>query len=176
MQKNQAAEERNRSVFINISVVVVFVSLMLGFIVYFEEGRPNLKLVTLQTVAESFSISVNNAHWQWQGDGRPAIVILSTFAPRLDDQHTLVETDKHPVFMNNEGWPKAEFTAKGCGQIWNMVLNIPLEIDGFRVIAEFYDGVKLSGSNLDSRCRYRLSTGPYFEYKVFTGEVLRVQG
>ena len=175
MQKSKTGDEPNRSVFIKISVVVVFVSLMLGFIVYFEQGRPNLRLITLQTMAQSFASSVNNAHWQWQREGRPAIVMLSTFTPRLDDPKTLVETYKHPIFMSDVGWPKAESTAKGCEQIWNMVLNTPLEIEGFRVIGEFYDGVKLSGNNLDSRCRYRLSTGPYFEYKVFTGEVLKVQ-
>ncbi|KXI30107.1 hypothetical protein [Paraglaciecola hydrolytica] len=176
MQKNQAAEERNRLVFINVTVVVIFVSLMLSFIVYFEQGRPNLKRLTLENLAESFATSVNNAHWQWQREGRPPIVILSTYAPRLDDQKTLVETDKRPVFMASNGWPKAEPTGKGCEQIWNMVLNLPMEIEGFRVIAEYYDGVKLSGNAQDSRCRFRLSTGPYFEFKVASGEVLRVQG
>ena len=176
MQKNQAAEERSRSVFINITVVLVFVSLMLGFILHFEQSRPDVRRITLEQLAKSFATSVTNAHWQWQSEGRPPIVILSTFAPRLDDELSLVETNKRPVFMNERGWPKAEPTSQGCEQIWNMVLNTPLEIEGFKVFSEFYDGEKLTNNVQDSRCRYRLSSGPYFEYKVFSGEVLSVQG
>ncbi|MDP5031381.1 hypothetical protein [Paraglaciecola sp.] len=173
MQKNQASEERNRSVFFNVSVVFVFVALMVIFIVYFYVTAPNIKRVNLDNLANSFTTSVNSAHWQWQAQGRPEIIIMSTFAPRLDDEKTLVEVDKHPVFMNAQGWPKAEFTGQGCEEIWSMVLNTSLQSEGFRVIAEFYDGVKLSGDTLQSRCRYRLSTGQYFEYKVFTGEVIK---
>ena len=52
---------------------------------------------------------------------------------------------------------------------------MPMDIDGFKVFAEYYDGLKLSNNALDSVCRYRLSTGPYFEYKVFSGQVLKVK-
>ena len=173
MQKNQASEERNRSVFFNLSVIVIFVALMLSFILYFYKTSPSIKRVNLDNLANSFATSVNSAHWQWQAQGRPEIIIMSTFAPRLDDEKTLVEVDKHPVFMSANGWPKAAQSGKGCEDIWNMVLNIPLDSDGFRVIAEFYDGVRLSGDVEQSRCRYRLSSGSYFEYKVFTGEVIK---
>lgn len=176
MQKNQASEERNRSVFLNVTVVLVFVGLMLSFIVYFNESRPNMRRIGLETLAESFRESVNNAHWQWQAEGRPEIVVLSMFSPRLDDNKTLVETDQRPIFVNQDGWPKADPTSKGCERIWNMVLNIPMEIQGFKVIAEYYDGLKLAESKMASVCRYRLSTGPYFEYKVNTGEVINVVG
>jgi hypothetical protein len=76
--------------------------------------------------------------------------------------------------MSHLGWPKAEPTSQGCAEIWNMVLNIPMDIDGFKVFAEYYDGLKLSNNALDSICRYRLSTGRYFDYKVFSGLVLQV--
>ena len=68
MKKNQAADERNRSLFINITVVVVFVSLMLAFIVYLNDGSTNLRRIALENLAEQFSTSVSNSHWQWQGD------------------------------------------------------------------------------------------------------------
>ena len=175
MQKNQAAEERNRSVFFNVTVVVLFVVLMVSFIVYFNQNAPNLRRVTFENLAKSFASSVHNVHWQWQAEGRPEIILLSVFAPRLDDQNSVVETEKRPVFLNELGWPKADGSRLGCEQIWDSILNMPMEIEGFRVLAEYYDGTKLSGKYTDSRCRYRLSTGPYFEYKVFTGEVLAVQ-
>lgn len=175
MKINQAADERSRSLFVNITVVVVFVSLMLGFIVYLNDGSSNIRRVALENLAEQFSTSVSNSHWQWQGEGRPQIVMLITYANKLGENNTLVEKDRKPIFMSHLGWPKAEPTSKGCAEIWDMVLNIPMDIDGFKVFAEYYDGLKLTNNALDSVCRYRLSTGPYFEYKVFSGQVLKVK-
>lgn len=175
MKRNQASEEQSRSLFINITVVVVFASLMLGFIIYLNDGSTNLRKVALENLAERFSTSVSNAHWQWQGEGRPQIVMLVSYANKLGENDTLVETARKPIFMSHLGWPKSEPTSKGCAEIWDMVLDIPLDIDGFKIIAEYYDGVKLTDNPLDSVCRYRLSTGPYFEYKVFSGQVMKVK-
>ena len=175
MLKSQATQERNRSLLINLTVVVVFVSLMLGFILFLNDGSTNVRRLALENLAEQFSTSVSNAHWQWQGEGRPEIVMLVSYANKLGDDKTLVETGRKPVFMNHLGWPKAEPSAKGCSEIWNMVLNIPMEVNGFKVIGEYYDGTKLTDNPLDSTCRYRLSTGPYFEYKVHSGQVLKVK-
>ena len=175
MQRNQAADERNRSLFINISVVVVFVSLMLGFILYLNDGTTNLRRLALENLAEQFSTSVSNSHWQWQGEGRPQIVMLITYSSKIGENNTLVEKDRKPIFMSHLGWPKAEPTSEGCAEIWKMVLNMPMDIDGFKIFAEYYDGLKLTNNALDSVCRYRLSTGPYFEYKVFSGQVLKVK-
>jgi hypothetical protein len=174
MKRNQASDEQNRSLFINITVVVVFVTLMLGFILYLNDGSTNLRKLALENLAEQFSTSVSNAHWQWQGEGRPQIVMLITYANKLGTDNKLVETDRKPIFMTHLGWPKSESTSKGCADIWDMVLNIPMDIEGFKVFAEYYDGEKLTGNAVDSVCRYRLSTGPYFEYKVYSGQVLKV--
>ncbi|MBU3005066.1 hypothetical protein [Paraglaciecola arctica] len=175
MDKNQAADERNRSLFINITVVVVFISLMLGFMIHLNNGSTNLRRLALENLAEQFSTSVSNAHWQWQGEGRPEIVLLITYANKLGENETLIETDRKPIFMSHLGWPKAEPTSEGCANIWKMLLNMPMNIDGFKIFAEYYDGIKLNDNPLDSVCRYRLSTGPYFEYKVFSGQVLKVK-
>jgi hypothetical protein len=174
MKRNQATDQRSRSIYINITVVMVFVGLMVAFIVYLNDGSTNLKRIALESLAEQFSTSVSNSHWQWQGEGRPQIVMLITYADKLGENNTLVETAKRPIFMSHLGWPKAEPTSEGCADIWNMMLNIPMDIDGFKVFAEYYDGLKLANP-LDSVCRYRLSTGPYFEYKVFSGQVLKVK-
>ena len=175
MKRDQAANEHSRSLFINITVVVVFVSLMLGFILYLNESSGNLRRLALENLADQFSTSVSNSHWQWQGEGRPQIVILITYANKLGDNNTLVETGRKPIFMSHRGWPKAELTSEGCSKIWNMMLNMPMNIDGFKIFAEYYDGLKLSNNVLDSVCRYRLSTGPFFEYNVFLGQVLKVR-
>jgi hypothetical protein len=175
MKKYQAAYERNLSLFINIIVVMVFVSLIVGFIVYLKDGSTNLRRLTLENFAEQFSTSVSNSHWQWQGEGRPQIVMFITYANTLSENNTLEETDRKPIFMSHLGWPKAEPTSQGCADIWNMLLNIPLHIDGFKIFAEYYDGLKLTNNAQDSVCRYRLSTGPYFEYKVLLGQVSQVR-
>lgn len=173
MKRNQAADERSRSLFLNITVVMVFVALMVRFIVYLNDGSSNLKRIALDNLAEQFSSSVSHSHWQWQSEGRPQIVMSSTYANTLGKNNTLIETQSRPVSMSHLGWPKAEPTSEGCSDIWNMVLNIPMDIEGFKILAEYYDGIKLTSNALDSVCRYRLSTGPYFEYKVFSGDVLR---
>ena len=175
MKIKQAADERSRSLFINITVLVVFISLMLGIIVHLNDGSTNLKRLALGNLAEQFSTSVSNSHWKWQGEGRPQIVMLITYANKLGENNTLIETERKPIFMSHLGWPKAEPTSEGCADIWNMVLNIPMDKDGFKVFAEYYDGLQLTNNALDSVCRYRLSTGPYFEYKVFSGQVLKVK-
>ena len=148
---------------------------MLSFILYLNDSSTNLRRIALENLAEQFSTSVSNSHWQWQGEGRPQIVMLITYANKLGENKNLVETGRKPIFMSRLGWPKAEPTSQGCANIWNMVLNMPMEIEGFKVFAEYYDGLKLSNNALDSVCRYRLSTGPYFEYKVFSGQVLKVK-
>lgn len=175
MNKLEAANERSRSLFVNITVVVVFVSLMLGFILYLNEGSTNIKRVALENLAEQFATSVSNSHWQWQGEGRPQIVMSITYVNKINDAKTLVEKDRKPIFMSRKGWPKSEATSEGCAKIWDMVLNLPMDIEGFKVFAEYYDGEKLSDNEQDSICRYRLSTGPYFDYKVFLGQVSKVK-
>ena len=76
--------------------------------------------------------------------------------------------------MTHLGWPRLEPTSKGCAVLWQEILDLDLEVEGFKMYAEFFDGVQLSNNALASICRYRLSTGPYFEYKVYTGQVSKI--
>lgn len=173
--KREATEERNRSLFINIIVVMIFVGLMLAFIGHLNGNSTDVKRLSLEKLAEGFNTSVHNAHWQWQAEGRPQIVMLVSYANKLGTDKKLVATKRRPIFMSHQGWPKSSSDAKGCEKIWDMVLDAPMEIEGFKVIAEYYDGEKLTGDSLDSECRYRLSSGPYFEYKLNLGQVLKVK-
>lgn len=165
MQKNQASEERSRSVFINLVVVVVFVSLMLAFILYFNKSSPDLKRLALQGFAEQLAKSTLNAHWQWQNEGRPSRIMQIQY----DAQRK--EIDRRAVDMSHIGWPTVEPTSVGCATFWDKVLNSPLEIKGFKLYAEYYDGMLLSNNAQASICRFRLSTGPYFDYTVYRGQV-----
>ena len=175
MNNHQVTSERSRSLFVNITVVITFISLMLGFVLYLNDDTTNIRRLALENLAEQFSISVSNAHWQWQGEGRPQIVMLVTYARKLGDNNTLVEKSRKPISMSQQGWSEAEPTSEGCSNIWDMVLSMPMNINGYEVFAEYYDGLNLNNNALDSVCRYRLSTGPYFEYKVLLGQVLKVR-
>jgi hypothetical protein len=155
----------SRSIFVNLTVVAVFTALMVGFIMYFYENEPDVKRVALATLADQFSSSATNAHWQWQAEGRPELILLVHY--NIKGQ----ETDRRPISMSKQGWPLMEQTSEGCGKLWEMVLNMPLSISGFRVYPEYYDGMQLSGKEEDAKCRFRLSTGPYFEYMVYSGQV-----
>ena len=168
MRRNEASDERERSLFSNLVVVVLFTSLILGFIVYFNDSSPSIRKVALQTLVEQFTKSTLNAHWQWQKEGRPSSILLVNY----DAQGN--ETGRHPLNMSHLGWPRLAPTSKGCADLWRDVLNKDLEVEGFKMYAEFYDGVQISDNALASICRYRLSTGPYFEYKVYTGQVSKV--
>ena len=165
MEKKQTRAEGSRSIFVNLTVVAVFTALMVGFIMYFYQSEPDMKRVALATLADQFASSATNAHWQWQAEGRPELIMLVHYDIKGQ------ETDRRPISMSKQGWPQMEPTSKGCGVLWEMILNMPLAISGFKVYPEYYDGVQLSGDAADSMCRFRLSTGPYFEYMIYTGRV-----
>lgn len=169
MQKNQASEERTRSVFINLVVVIVFVSLMLAFILYFNKSTPDIKRMALQGFAEQLAKSTLNAHWQWQNEGRPGRIMQLQYDVRGN------EIDRRALDMSHLGWPKVEHSSLGCATLWEKVLNSPMEIKGFKIYAEFYDGIQLSNNALASICRFRLSTGPYFDYGVHRGHVSKLK-
>lgn len=174
MDRNQSAQESTRTLFINILILVVFVGLLTSFIFYFNKNEPDLKRVAMETLAEQFTKSVNNAHWQWQAEGRPSLVMVIEYEPRLGNNQDLIEKDRRPITMSHLGWPRVEPTSEGCGKLWGMVLDVRLEVEGFKVYPEYFDGVELSGNALDAKCRFRMSVGPQFEYNIYTGQVSKV--
>lgn len=175
MDRHESAQEGTLSLLHKVIILIVFVTVMTSFIFYFNQNTPDYKRAAMQNLAEQFSTSVTNAHWQWQAEGRPQIVMLVHYEPRLGDENTLVEKDRRPIVMSHLGWPRSEPTSEGCAKLWQMVLSMPLEVEGFKVYAEYFDGVDLSDNALDAKCRFRLSVGPYFEYLVYTGQVSKVE-
>jgi hypothetical protein len=163
------------TLFSKILVLFVFIGLMTGFIYYFNESEPDIKYVAMENLQKRFAQSVTNSHWQWQAEGRPQMIILIHYEPRLDDQDQLVEKDRRPVAMGLNGYPKAEHSSEGCAKIWQMILNMPLEINGFKVFAEFFEDSDPSDRVSDAKCRFRLSVGPSFDYHLETGLVSPIE-
>lgn len=174
MDKRVVNQESNQSLVKKLLILVVFVLIIVGFIVYLNDTAPDTKRMIMQERATQFAKSVTNAHWQWQAEGRPQIVMLIHYEQSRDDPNKLVENDRRPIVMGHIGWPKAEPTSEGCAKLWQMILNEPLEVGGFRVFAEYFSDPDKADGEQDSRCRYRLSVGPEFEYRVQTGSVSEV--
>ncbi|NVK54264.1 MAG: hypothetical protein HWE26_01510 [Alteromonadaceae bacterium] len=150
---------------INLLVVVVFVALMGAGIWYVYESEPDIEAEMMQNYAQQFTSSATNAHWQWQAQGRPEMIMLVHYNEEGK------EVGRRPVRMAHFGWPKVEPSSASCLQLWEQLLNIPSRVDGFRVLADYYDSDSDEADSLSTRCRYRVSTGPYFDYFIYTGEV-----
>jgi hypothetical protein len=154
-----------RKLFLNVIVVTLFVGLLGVFAYSMYESGPNIEKVALRKLQERFSTSVNNAHWQWQAEGRPTRILLIHY----DELQR--ETSRKPIEMSHLGWPKAEPNRDGCEKLWEGILDIPLTVNTWKVRAEFYDGEKISDNALDSFCRYQMSLGHGFEYSIYKGKV-----
>ncbi|MDN4501936.1 hypothetical protein QX776_05960 [Alteromonadaceae bacterium BrNp21-10] len=166
MSGQQVSEHRFRSIFVNIIIVLTVLVLMATAISMVYHSEPDIKKLALRNLADGFSKSVINAHWQWRAEGRPIRILQIQYDVEGN------ERNRTAIPMSHLGWPLVTPTKQGCEKLWGAVLDIPMEVNRFQVRADFYDGVKNSDNALDSRCRFSLSTGPYFEYKVYTGEVL----
>lgn len=169
VDKQAGSESRQRNMFSNIVIVTLFVGLMTSAIVYFNSSSPNVQREIMQNLATQFERSATNAHWQWQAEGRPPMIMLVQY----DNQGK--ETGRRPVRMAANGWPTVESQAISCESLWENLLFIPSQVDGFRVIAEYYqiraDQDADSDSEFIGYCRYRVSTGPHFDYYVNNGRV-----
>ncbi|MCU7554691.1 hypothetical protein OCL06_08780 [Alteromonas sp. ASW11-19] len=163
--KNERAEHGLRRLYINIAVIVVFALAMVSFIVYFNSAEPDVKARILAQYGKQVESSATNAHWKWQAEGRPEMIMLIHY----DSQGK--ERDRRPVRMSHLGVPWVEASSQGCNKLWKMLLNVPMQVDGFRVIGEYYRGELVDNEPVNSRCRFRLSRGPYFDYHIYRGKV-----
>ncbi|GAB3027318.1 hypothetical protein [Bowmanella dokdonensis] len=168
MSKQSVSDNNLLRWIMQIAVVTVFAVLMAVFIWYLQDSEPDIKQATMDLLADEMAKSVVSAKWQWEAEGRPARIVQVRY-----DKVTGKEVDRSPIPMSHLGWPRVEPNAQGCGDLWRAVLNQPLQIHSFKVYAEYFDGVEMSGKALDSTCRFRLSTGPSFDYRIYMGQVVK---
>lgn len=166
MKSNDSADNSQRSLLSNIIIVVLFVGLMAGSVMYLNESDPNIREQALRNFAQQFSRNVINTHWQWQAEGRPQMIMLVQYSPTTGQ-----EIGRKPIRMAANGWPHVDNNSESCEKLWEGILYVPPQIDSFRVISEFYDDGIDDAGEPQYRCRYRLSTGPYFDYYVNNGRV-----
>lgn len=163
-------KQQSRTLFIGIIIALLFATFMSTFVWYMSQTQPDVSKLAMRTAADTFSTSAVNAHWKWRAEGNPQRIIL------VEYNRAGKETDRRPVTMSHLGWPRVEPKEEGCEHLWTQMLGLSLELQGLRVEAQYHDGLFNSGRILDSYCRYRISTGPYFDYKIFTGSVSKSDG
>lgn len=168
MKDREIAETSQSKLFSNIIIVLLFLGVMTSAIVYFNNSEPNLKAEIMDNLAEQFSRNVTNAHWQWQAEGRPQMIMLVQY------DNAGKERGRQPLRMSSSGWPFVDNNSNSCESLWQGILYIPAQVDGFRVIGEYFEeGSSATDAVAERRCRFRVSTGPYFDYYVNSGRVIR---
>lgn len=175
MDKQQAAQENTRSLFIKVVTLMVFIGLMTGFIFYFNSSAPDVKYLAMENLQQRFAQSVTNSHWQWQAEGRPNMIMLVHYESRSERNNEPVEKDRRPIAMSLNGYPRAEQDSEGCGKLWQMILNMPLSVESFKVFAEYFADPDESDNVDEAKCRFRLSVGPSFEYMLANGQVSTIE-
>ena len=168
MSNGQATS--STTVLINFIIIVMFFVLVASFVWYFDRNEPNVQKTALMNAADKFNNLVVAAHWQWRAKGSPERIMLIDY-----NIETKKETNRLPVTMSDLGWPRVEPSMQGCKDLWDMILDMPLQLNNFRVRAEFFDGVHEGGKILDSKCRFSVTAGAWFDYFVYTGRVEKVE-
>ena len=165
LKSKDVAEHNLNRVLVNLAVIVVFTILMATSIVYVYDSEPDVETEIMRGYARQFATSATNAHWQWQAEGRPEMIMLVHY----DNEGK--EVGRRPVRMAHFGWPKVEPSSESCLQLWEQLLNTSTRVEGFRVLGDYYASDNEGEQTPNARCRYRVSTGPYFDYSIFTGIV-----
>ena len=160
-------EKREKSAVEFVIVIVVFALLMKVFIDYFFEQEKYMSTAGFTALAQNFHDTVLAVHAQWLMDNKPAVVMLAS----LDTKH------KTAVSVNKRGWLDISVKASAskestpCEQIWQLVMNTPMQLMKFSIAAiEF----KTQEQSHFHHCRYVLPSGQYFEYNSETGKVTGV--
>lgn len=150
---------------VNTVIIVTFIALIGALVWYLYESEPDVERSAMEMLSKQFATSVTNAHWQWRAEGEPNRIVLVHYDAEGK------ETNRRPIEMGHIGYPRVEPSSEGCGQLWRMVLDMPLTLNRVKVYAEYYSGIAINDNILDSFCRYRVLNGPQFDYKIYRGRV-----
>ncbi|NMH59946.1 hypothetical protein [Alteromonas ponticola] len=134
-------------------------------IIILNRPEPDLKANVLQQLAVKFERSAVSSYYQWEAENRPEMIMFVHYNAEGK------ETDRRPVRIARNGWPKVIPSSEGCEDLWRMLINVPMIIDGFKVFGEFFPGKLEDDKIISARCRFRLSSGPYFDYHIDNGSV-----
>lgn len=171
MDRQSQSNENHKELLGKVAILLIFLVCFGVLIARVYDAQPDIKRVTMQQLAKQFQQSVTNAHWQWQGEGRPSMLMLVHYENSIDAGDRLVEKGRSPVAMHKSGWPAVDESNKGCEKLWQAMLNMPVEVRGFKVYAEYF----AADQQNPGTCRYRMSVGWYFDYQFGSGKVSKLQ-
>ncbi len=133
--------------------------------VILDRANPRFDPAIFRQLGKQMEQSAIKAHWQWQAEGRPDMIMLVHY----DEKGR--ETGRRPVPITYTGWPKAGASEEGCRALWQMLLNVPMQVEGFNVFSDYYSGTRQNSEPTNAQCQFRLSSGENFHYAIYTGDV-----
>lgn len=155
------AEKKHGSI-IEFLIVVVLVGVIMKLLldVFFsqQEKVTNIAFVGL---AQTFTSKVNVVHGQWLMDEQPNTVELK----RSNSGITQL------VQVNKLGWIDSKHSSLACHEIWQQVLEMPLQVVKSPVVAVELHNKSIKNGRL---CRYSIANGESFDYRSDTGKVKQV--
>ena len=161
MSQQDVSEKREKSATEIFVVVVMVLIFMATFISYFLKQNNQISHAGFNRLANNFSAQINAVHAQWLMDGKPSRMNISS----------LHSTDEELILLNKGGWVTGggKSDVLMCKQIWEKVLNIPMEYMRSPISA-----IKINkGDRQQSICRYALNGETFFDYYINTGKVRR---
>jgi hypothetical protein len=142
-----------------------FAITLLFLIFILNQPESDNKTARLASLAGKLERSASSSYWQWKAEEQPEMIMLVHYNANGR------ETDRRPVKISRSGWPKVEPSSEGCEDLWRMLLNVPMIIDGFKVFGEYFPAKSADEPMVSGKCRFRLSRGPYFDYHIDDGRV-----
>lgn len=160
MTSQQVAEKSERSLGELLIAVVLVALLMASFIYYFFKHQGQLTRAGFESVSHVFSARINGIHAQWFMDSQPNFVVI--------DVSLTSKMEKVMVPVNQAGWVDVQNPTLRCQNIWQYVMESPLEYMKKSIGAVL---VQSHGKKMVSYCQYSLPSGEYFTYQIDNGKV-----
>ncbi len=166
MVKDKSTISKVWILLLKLVVLGVFCGGLLYAITSVNQSMPTKYGVDISDKGKLFSEKVINAHYRWLAQERPEMIMLPHY------NKSGAEVGRTFLRMARYGWPNIERNDDGCARLWRQLLNEPNMLDGLKVFSDYYGGKTVDGKQSNAICRYRLGTGPHFDYKLYTGEVI----
>ncbi len=154
--------EKKHGTIIEFLVVVVIIAVIMKLLLdIFFSQQEKVTNIAFVGMAQAFTSKVNVVHGQWLMDEQPNVIELK----RANS------IDKQWVKVNKSGWIDSNHTSLACQQIWQQVLEMPLQVVKSPVIAVELHNKSIKSGRL---CRYSIANGQSFDYRSDTGKVKQV--
>jgi len=159
------SEKREKSLAEFIVIIALVGILMSIFIHYFIKQETHFSDAGFKRIAQSFTTKVSAIHAQWLMDKQPSVIRLVTS-----------NNEKQLVSVNGKGWVDVDKSLLVCDEIWQLVMETPLDLMKQTISAiEVRNYTLKPNEGVKKLCRYVLPNGRYFDYNRLNGRVSMVE-